>query len=269
MKAALILIVIFLIGYLTGFSQSTKHNNQNEQKVNITDNSIFGQWVRIGHTGPISLDFKENGIVEGDFGNDQTIEIFSKYKIKNDTINFRDEEGQMCQGNGSYTIYKNEYYLAFDLVDDNCNGRIKTIMGFWTRSNFNELLKELDKKISDSTSTDLYLNRARLFMAIGNSQKAKSNFDIYLGSDTTNARVYVNRAGTRFPNDMKGVVMDCNKAIKLDPVNKNAYFLRGLALYQLGEKKQACEDFSKAIELGFSILRIAEQEKCAEFWNEE
>ncbi|MEN8186025.1 MAG: tetratricopeptide repeat protein, partial [Bacteroidota bacterium] len=167
----------------------------------------------------------------------------------------------------SYKIYKNDYYLAFDLVDDNCNGRIKTTMGFWTKPNFKELLEELDKKISDSPNANLYLNRARMYMAIGKPKKAKSDFDIYLESDTTNARVYINRAGTRFPDDMKGVLFDCNKAIALDSDNKNAYFLRGLALYELGEKKQACEDFSKAIELGFSILRIAEQEKCAEYWN--
>ena len=269
MKAKLILLLIFTIGYLSSCNQNTKSNNQSEQKVAKTDNPILGQWVRIGHTGPISFDFKENGIIEGDFGNDQTIDIVSEYKIINDTISFQDKEGKMCQGIGSYTIDKNDYYLAFDLVDDNCNGRIKTTMGFWTKPNFKELLKELDKKISDSPNANLYLNRARLYMAIGKPKKAKLDFDIYLESDTTNARVYINRAGTRFPDDMKGVVFDCNKAIDLNSNNKNAYFLRGLALYQMGEKKQACEDFSKAIELGFSILRIAEQKKCAEFWNEE
>ena len=67
---------------------------------------------------------------------------------------------------------------------------------------------------------------------------------------------------------MEGVVFDCNKAISIDPNSKNAYFLRGIARYELGEKEQGCEGFSKAIELGFSILRIAEQEKCAEFWDE-
>jgi len=30
-------------------------------------------------------------------------------------------------------------------------------------------------------------------------------------------------------------------------------------MYELGEKEQGCEDFCKAIELGFSVLRIAEQ----------
>jgi hypothetical protein len=37
----------------------------------------------------------------------------------------------------------------------------------------------------------------------------------------------------------------------------------------LGEKEQACEDFSKAIELGFSVLRVAEQEICFDYWKKE
>lgn len=95
------------------------------------------------------------------------------------------------------------------------------------------------------------------------------DFYNYIKSDSTNTRVYINRVGTRFTNDMKGGVFDCNKAIALDSNQKNANFIRGLALYELGEKDQACESFSKAIELGFSILKIAKQEKCAEFWNNE
>ncbi|NCC88511.1 MAG: tetratricopeptide repeat protein, partial [Clostridia bacterium] len=97
-------------------------------------------------------------------------------------------------------------------------------------------------------------------------QMAKDNFDQYLSTDSLDARVYVNRAGTRFPGDLSGVIQDCSKAIALDPQNKNAYFLRGLAHYELGQKEQGCRDFEKAIELGFSVLRIAEQERCIDFW---
>ena len=270
MKVKLILLVIFTIGYLSSCKQNTKKsNNQNEQKVIKTDNPILGKWVRIGHTGPTSFDFNENGIVKGDFGNDQTIDIISIYEIRNDTIIFRDKEGKMCPEKGIYTIDENKYYLAFDLIDDNCNGRIKITMGFWTKPNFKELLGELDKKIANNPNANLHLNRARLYMAIGESKKARQDFDYYIKRDSTNARVYINRASTRFPNDMKGVVFDCNKAIALDSNQKNAYFLRGLALYELGKKTQACESFSKAIDLGFSILRITEQEKCAEYWNDE
>ena len=58
------------------------------------------------------------------------------------------------------------------------------------------------------------------------TQMAKDDFDRYLLNDTLDARVYLNRAGTRFPDDLKGVVLGCNKAISLDPNNNNAYFLR-------------------------------------------
>jgi tetratricopeptide (TPR) repeat protein len=68
------------------------------------------------------------------------------------------------------------------------------------------------------------------------------------------------------PTDFQGVVEDCNNSIELDPENKNAYFLRGLARYELGEQEQGCADFEKAIQLGFSVLRLAEQQKCQKYW---
>jgi tetratricopeptide (TPR) repeat protein len=164
-------------------------------------------------------------------------------------------------------VYQTQYYLSFDLIDDDCGGRIKTTMGFWTKPNFKDLIKKLDAEIAKSPNPELYLNRARVFMATAMVQKAKKDFDNYLLTDTLNSSVYINRAGTRFPNDLNGVVSDCNMAISLEPDNKNAYFLRGLARYELGEKEEGCEDFSKAIELGFSVLRIAEQEKCIDYWD--
>ncbi len=269
MKAKLILLAIFTIGFISGCNQSTKKNMQNEQQVVKTDSPIYGKWVRIGHTGPISFDFKENGIIEGDFGNDQTVDVISSYELSGDTIKFIDKEGQMCEGYGQYKVYQTDYYVSFDLIDDDCSGRIKTTMGFWTRPDFNDFLKTLDGEISKSPEPELYLNRARIHLATGMTKQAKEDFDKYLLTDTLDGSVYVNRAGTRFPNDLTGVVFDCNKAISLDPNNKNAYFLRGLARYELGTKEQGCEDFSKAIQLGFSILSIAEQEKCVEYWNEE
>ena len=52
-----------------------------------------------------------------------------------------------------------------------------------------------------------------------------------------NAKVYINRAATRFPYGLKGIIYDCNKAIAIDSTDKNAYFLRGLANYGLDEKE--------------------------------
>ncbi len=258
--------IFFILIIVTIWSCDIK-KNQEKQTVTEPEISIIGKWVRIGHSGPIGFYFKENGLIEADFGNDQTIDVVTEYELTGDTIRFIDKEGKICQGTGLYKVHQTEYYISFDLINDNCGGRIKTTMGFWTKPNFNELIKKLNDEITQSNNPELHLNRARVFLATGMVDKAREDFSTYLLTDTLNASVYINRAGTRFPYDLIGVVSDCNKAISLEPNNKNAYFLRGLARYELGEKEQGCEDFNKAIELGFSVLRIAEQEKCIEYWD--
>ncbi len=227
---------------------------------------LSGKFVRISPVGPVALDFKEDGNVDVDFNNDGSIDVVTVYNQENDIILFEDKEGQACPNAGKYKIFNTDYYTAFDLVEDDCNGRIKMTMGFWVRPNFDELLSELDTKITTSSKPEYLLNRARIYMALGKSEQAKKDFDIYLELETKDARAYVNRAGTRFPFDMQGSVDDCNKALELEPNNINAYFLRGLALYELGKKEEACNDFYKAIDLGFTILKEAEKQKCEDFW---
>jgi len=266
MKTKLIFLIILSTEL---FFACNSKPGQNHQTITESENTLSGKWVRIGQNGPIGFEFKENGSVEVDFGNDQTVDVIASYEFSGDTITFIDNEGQMCEGYGQYNVYQTETYVSFDLIDDDCGGRIKITMGFWTRPDFNEFLKTLEDEISKSPEAELYLNRARIYLATGMPKLAKDDFDKYLLSDTSDARVYLNRAGTRFPDDLNGVVFDCDKAISLDPTNKNAYFLRGLARYDLGEKELGCEDFNKAIELGFSVLRIAEQEKCGDFWDKE
>jgi tetratricopeptide (TPR) repeat protein len=227
---------------------------------------ITGQWVRIGPAGPMALNFKSDGIVEGDFGRDGIVEIVSGYSIKGDNIIFNDKEGAACPEPGKYKIHLSDYYIAFDLIGDNCAGRLRSTMGFWVRPEFEKLLSKLSDEIDKTADPEDFLNRARMYMAIGKSAEARQDFDRYIKHDPSDARVFLNRAGTRFPVDMQGVVEDCNKALALEPDNKNAYFLRGLASYELGHKEQACKDFYRAIELGFVILKEAEYEKCAEYW---
>ncbi|TXG35242.1 tetratricopeptide repeat protein [Seonamhaeicola maritimus] len=256
-------MVVFLL--FNGILFSCNNSEKKQDAVNI-DHPIVGKWIKVGHAGNTSFNFKKNGLVEGDFGNDKSIDVVAEYEIKNDTIKFVDKKGQACEGYGLYKIDQTDNYVSFDLIEDNCAGRIKTTLGFWVRPNFEDTLSKLNTQIENSSQLELLLNRGRVFLAIGKSVQAKQDFDSFISQDSTNARVYINRAGTRFPHDMKGAVLDCNKSIELNPKNKNAYFLRGLAKYELGEKEQACEDFEKAIELGFSILRIAEQKRCENFW---
>ncbi len=257
-------ILLAIIVFISGCNQVIDKKKHNDVKSN---NSIVGKWIRNGHTGLVSLTINNDGIVTIDFGNDKTSDVTSEYKLHNDTVIFLDKEGKMCQGKGKYKLYQTDYYISFDLIEDNCGGRIKTTMGFWVKPDYQNLITNLNKKISTFLKPELLLNRGRIYMAIGNTKQAKEDFDSYIQIDSLNARVWVNRAGTKFPYDMSGVVFDCNHAISLDSKNKNAYFLRGLAQYELGNKAEGCEDFTKAINLGFSVLKVAEKERCSEYWD--
>ena len=253
-------ILFFLLAFFPGLTSPVQNTALSDPP------DIIGHWVRIGPAGPMALNFKDDGRVEGDFGNDKTIEVVSGYRMIGNQIIFTDEEGAACPEPGKYKIQLSEYYISFDLIEDNCAGRLRSTMGFWVRPEFNDLIGKLSEKISNSENPDDYLNRARMYLAIGKSDEARQDFDQYIKHDPSDARVFVNRAGTRFPHDLQGAVEDCNRALALEPDNKNACFLRGLASYELGRKQQACEDFYRAIELGFVILKEAEYEKCAEYW---
>ncbi|MFB6317731.1 tetratricopeptide repeat protein [Saccharicrinis sp. FJH54] len=258
----LFLCVLFLLGAC--HNKTTKKDGKEEQaKRSVLDMQV----LRMSMQGPVSLNFSPDGTLGVDFGNDSTIEVVSNYAVSNDTITFTDLEGVTCPGPGVYKMYQTDYYISFDLITDTCSGRVKSTMGFWVYPDFSEKLQQLNEALARSGADPaLYLNRARMYMATADPQQAREDFTAYLDVDSTDSRVYINRAGTWFPDRMDMVITDCNKVIDLDPENKNAWFLRGLAKYSIGMEEEGCADFQKAIDLGFSVLKQAESERCKEFW---
>lgn len=248
------------------FSASTMATEKKPERTTYHHSSLTGKWIRMSPSGLIAITFKENGKVDVDFGNDGVINVIVGFKQKGNKIWFEDKNGEMCAGIGHYKFEQTRYYLAFNVLDDNCSGRIKATMGYWTKPDYEELLYQLDCKITSSTNPDLLLHRARIYMAMGKSKRAKRDLDQYILKENLNAKAYVNRAETRFPFDLEGVVTDCSKAITIDSRNKNAFFLRGLAYYEMGEKEKGCTDFSMAIHLGFTFLEKAEYQRCASYW---
>ncbi len=62
---------------------------------------------------------------------------------------------------------------------------------------------------------------------------------------------YVKRCSLYFSlKDYSEAVDDCNEAIKINPDNDEAYFLRGASHIMNGNKSQGMEDLRKAISLG-------------------
>ena len=56
-------------------------------------------------------------------------------------------------------------------------------------------------------------------------------------------------------------IADYDKAIALDPAYASAYYNRGITRKNTGDKKRACEDFNKAVELG-SELAVKYADAC-------
>ena len=84
-------ISFYLISLIVLFCSCNTSKEQEKKEIKEPNNTLIGKWVRIGPTGPISFNFKENGLVEGDFGNDQTVDVVAKYEISGDTIKFVDK----------------------------------------------------------------------------------------------------------------------------------------------------------------------------------
>ena len=261
-----LLSIVLLPALFTGSAQNPDNPFSDSHETKEMHLAVLGQWITFTNSQPSRLHFKYDGTLEVDFGDDRTVNVVSEYKIHRDTIFYYDKAGYKCQDNGKYLIYGNDHYLAFELIEDDCVGRVSLNMGYWVRPHFKASISTLNKSISQSSRPDDYLTRGRIYLTTGKLKKARKDFDVFINKDPNNARAFINRAATQFPKDPEAVLRDCNRAVALEPGNKFGYYQRGLALYESGEKDLACDAFLKAIELGFSILKTAEYWKCYKYW---
>ena len=89
-------------------------------------------------------------------------------------------------------------------------------------------------------------------------EKNKKNGQIWGYND------YVNqRASCKFElNDYRGAILDYDMIIASDPKNSKAYYNRGAAYWNIKQKNNACLDWSKAGELGFTKAYDNIKEVC-------
>ena len=77
------------------------------------------------------------------------------------------------------------------------------------------------------------------------------------------AEEYFNKGTTKAEKgDYRGAIQDYNKAIEFKPKYFEAYYNRGIAKIQLGQKDSGCLDLSKAGELGYMDAYDAIKEYC-------
>lgn len=130
---------------------------------------------------------------------------------------------------------------------------------YYSRGSAKSNLKDEYGAISDYTKSIEI--KPDFSMAYNNRGWAKFNLKKYSDAlidlnksieiDPYNWVAYDSRQETKFAlNDLKGCLDDCNQGIAFNPKLSNSYFFRGRVNYRLGKKTEACEDWSKAGELG-------------------
>lgn len=98
---------------------------------------------------------------------------------------------------------------------------------------------------------EAYQNRGVAKVKLNDLKGALADFNKTIELDNMNADALTGRANVNYKLlNYNQAIEDCTSSLGLNPKDYIAYNLRGLAYNKIGDKKNSCKDFSKAIELG-------------------
>jgi hypothetical protein len=123
----------------------------------------------------------------------------------------------------------------------------------------------IDNKRSDADMAHGYFYLANYFDAENKSDEAMTYYDLALSRNNkyllalNNRGILKGKAG-----NITGAIADFEQAINIKSDYAEAYYNRGVALYQKGEKQRACSDWQRATSLGFKPAALAISSYCHE-----
>ncbi|MGB9696432.1 MAG: tetratricopeptide repeat protein [Ignavibacteria bacterium] len=146
-----------------------------------------------------------------------------------------------------------EFTKATELDKDNYEYKLNKGVALAALGKFKESSEEMTKAINlNPNVSEAYLYRALCYLQLGNVQESLPDFDKAIEIDPTNSNAIFYRANTKYQlRDFEGTIQDVNKLLETNPQLPNLYVFRGLCWVNLENKKSACEDFTKAKEMGF------------------
>lgn len=118
--------------------------------------------------------------------------------------------------------------------------------------NYKSAITDYTKAIGkNSKFVEAYQNRGVAKYKLNDLKGAMSDFNKTIELDNMNADAFTGRANVNFKlSNFQEAINDCTSSLGLNPRDYVAYNLRGLAYNNIGDKKNSCKDFNKAIELG-------------------
>src|SRR5687768_16998594 len=120
------------------------------------------------------------------------------------------------------------------------------------QQDFKGAIKDYNKAINANKELkEAYFNRGTCELALKDFKGAMSDFSKTIELDPQYIKAYYSRASAHVSQEQYlESLPDLDKTIALDPSFPNALTLRGQIRAQTGDKKGACQDFTKAKENG-------------------
>ncbi|MGL6077059.1 MAG: tetratricopeptide repeat protein [Fimbriiglobus sp.] len=115
---------------------------------------------------------------------------------------------------------------------------------------YSPAIADCDKVLSlDAGIKAIHGLRANCYAAMGETEKAVSDYALAIQGDPDHAKEYLlSRADLMLEcENYNACIADCSMVLRIDPENASAYQTRGLAQRELGNPSAAEEDFSQAI----------------------
>lgn len=179
----------------------------------------------------------------------------SKAKIHSDKGNslFNSQQSNQLPDQKVLQEALDEFTKASELDKDNYEYKLNKGVALAALGKFKESSEEMTKAIKlNPNVSEAYLYRALCYLQLGNIQESLPDFDKAIEIDPTNNNAIFYRANTKYElRDFEGTIQDVNKLLETNPQLPNLYVFRGLCWVNLENKKSACEDFTKAKEMGF------------------
>ncbi len=132
--------------------------------------------------------------------------------------------------------------------------------------NYKKAISSFNKAIAlDNKNVKAYVERALLYSETGKDRMAERDFSKAIELDKKNPLPYFKRGVIKFEKQKyKEALEDLNKAVKYAKKNVPAeyYYYRGACYFNMGEVNKACNDLTKASDMGYKKAAQQKKEIC-------
>lgn len=113
------------------------------------------------------------------------------------------------------------------------------------------------------TEIQTLLEKANTLIDAGKKVQAKTVVEKAYEINNKNIEVLALKGFLHYELDeYQNAINTYDQLLKLDDKNAEGFYYRGMAYTDLQDMKKACEDFTKAKELGYKLARLQYQQFC-------